>query len=78
MLNYFRRTAQVVALTFVLIFSSLLMIGGLEVPSWSDAHHGYSHERIVHIDRIFWWYTGELKVHQEYHNGGHGNDTIHS
>ena len=74
MLNYFRRTAQVAILTFVLSFGVLLMIGGFNVPVWSDSHHGYSFENSVHKSRIL-WYSGATHVHREYHNGGHGDAT---
>ena len=73
MLNYFRRTAQVVMLTCVLIFGTLLILGSFETTGWSDSHHGYGHTKTVHNDWIFWWYTGETIVHEEYSNGGHGN-----
>ncbi|MYC74671.1 hypothetical protein F4X10_02725 [Candidatus Poribacteria bacterium] len=78
MLNYFRRTAQVVMLTFLLVFGTLLMVGSFEMPGWSDAHHGDSYYADVHYKVAWIWYMGKTVLHEDYESGGHGDDTIHS
>ena len=48
MVRHFRRVAQVVALTCVLIFSTLLMVGSFETLGWSDEHHTHTYEDREH------------------------------
>ena len=77
MLNYFRRTAQVIALTFVLVFGTLLMVGSFDVPVWSDSHHGYESTRMGHETVVLFFYIGKVSTITYYHNSGHG-ETNHS
>ena len=73
MLNYFRRTVQVAALTFVLVFGSLLMVGNFETPGWSDSHHGYETSKVTHETVFLFFYIGEHSHQKYYHNSGHSN-----
>lgn len=50
MLSYFRRSTQVAALTFVLVFGAFLMVGGFETLSWSDEHCTHTYEEREHRD----------------------------
>ena len=38
MFGYMRRIVQVISLTFVLVFCSLLVVGSFDTPGWSDSH----------------------------------------
>lgn len=44
MVRHFRRITQVVALTFVLLFCTLLVVGSFDTLGWSDEHHTHRHE----------------------------------
>ncbi|MYC74670.1 hypothetical protein F4X10_02720 [Candidatus Poribacteria bacterium] len=77
MLNYFRRTAQVVMLTFLLVFGTLLMVGSFEMPGWSDSHHGYEKTRMGHETVFLLFYVGKETTIKYYHNSGH-SDTNHT
>ena len=73
MLNYFRRSAQVAVLTCLLVFGSLLMLGGFETTGWSDSHHGYETSNVTHETVFLCFYIGEHTHQKYYHNSGHGN-----
>ena len=75
MISQFRRTVQVATLTFVLVFGMLLMIGGFEMPVWSDPHHGGTSYHKKHGTVMFFLYGGVTMEHAFYVNGGHGNTT---
>lgn len=71
MLSHFRRIIQVVALTFVLVFGTLLMVGSFEMPGWSDPVHVL--QETTHV-RVWPFYLLVTTTH--YVHSGHG-DTEH-
>ena len=73
MLNYFRRLVQVVVLTFVLVFGTLVMVGSFDTPSWSDSHHGYEKKKVTHETVLLFFYMGKESSQTFYHNSGHSN-----
>lgn len=75
MLSHFRRTAQVIALTFVLVFGTFLILSGFETLGWSDNHHGYAGYVKTHVG---WWpiYYHTTNHTENYRASNHG-DTVH-
>ena len=72
MISRFRRSTQVVVLTCMLVFGSLLMLGSFEMPSWSDPHHGGSYYHKIHKSFLIFYY-GHTMHEGSYASGGHGN-----
>lgn len=66
MLRHVRRIAQVTLLTAVLVFSTLLVVGSFNTPSWSDGHH---------TEESYWGVSiGDWSIHfgsEEYESGSH-------
>lgn len=71
MFRHFRYITQVVALTFVLLFGALLMVGSFETPGWSDPVHVV--QETTH-ETVFYFYLPLTTTH--YVHSGHG-DTSH-
>lgn len=66
MLSYFRRSVRVIALTCVLIFSALLMLGSFDTLGWSDEeHHTHTYEKREH--RIFYSIYYEYRHTENYY-----------
>ena len=70
MLSHFRRIIQVVALTFVLVFGTLLIVGSFEMPAWSHPHSVHKETTRDHI-HFLGIYTGRTTTVTHYIHNGH-------